>query len=241
MQQLSLALLLDDECTFNNFLPGNNQALLDCLHEWLGNNQTGKEQFLFLWGTQGSGRSHLLQAVCYSALSKQLSHSYLNFRSQDSLTPKVLTNLEHIDIIALDDIDGVLSDPDWEEALFNCYNRVRDSASRLIVTANTPPHFLRCKLNDLRSRLSWGLTWQVTPLNDDEKIQALILHAKTRGLELSQGIAQFLLRNYPRNMSALIRLLGHIDQAALTQQRRLTMPFIKETLKNYPHLNNERS
>lgn len=229
--QLPLPLLLDDECTFANFYPGNNQALLDCLQQWIDDTPVSKEQFIFLWGSHGVGSSHLLQATCRAAGLKQLSHYYLDFSAPDLLDPLVLQNLENISLIALDNIQAILGKSHWEEALFNCYNRLREKNQRLIVAADSPPQLLNCQLNDLRSRLCSGLSWQIHPLSDPQKIAALILRAKNRGLVLSPEIAQFLLHHCPRNMDFLIKLLEEIDQAALTAQHRLTIPFIKKVLK----------
>src|SRR5262245_20884575 len=108
MKQLSLPVLLDDECTFTNFLPGNNQAVLNYLSHWIDKTSATKEQFLYLWGAAGSGCSHLLQAACQEAQLKNISHYYINFNSPQTLAPSILQDLENIQVIALDHIQRLL-------------------------------------------------------------------------------------------------------------------------------------
>jgi len=56
------------------------------------------------------------------------------------------------------------------------------------------------------------------------------LRSRWRGLELPDEVGQFLLRRTSRSSAALFSLLDRLDQAALTAQRRLTVPFVKSVL-----------
>ena len=69
------------------------------------------------------------------------------------------------------------------------------------------------------------------PLDDEEQIEALKLHAIRRGLELPDETATFLLNRLPRDMHTLCTLLDELDEAALIAQRRLTVPFVSAVLK----------
>ena len=139
--------------------------------------------------------------------------------------------MEALDLICIDDVESVLNHREWEEALFHCYNRVRDNQARLLVVGNTAPNQLQCTMPDLRSRLAWGLSLQIEGLDDAEKLAALQMRSRNRGLELTTEVGQFLMRHYPRNMAALFQALEKLDQASLEQQRRVTIPFVKSVLK----------
>jgi DnaA family protein len=86
------------------------------------------------------------------------------------------------------------------------------------------------KLPDLKSRLAWGVVYQLHALSDEQKLDALKLRAQGRGLDLDLPVGKFLLRRCPRNMAQLFETLELLDQASLAQQRRLTIPFVKEVL-----------
>ena len=90
---------------------------------------------------------------------------------------------------------------------------------------------LHLDLPDLESRLKWGTTLQIRSMSDDDKAQALTNRAKMRGLELSDECARFLLTRLSRDMRALLDVLDTLDHASMAAQRKLTIPFIKATLK----------
>jgi len=225
--QLLLPLCLDDEATFENFVTDSDADGVEWLHQWV---QTGSEHCVHLWGSPGVGRSHLIHACCHLASELGLSVAAFGLANDQGLTPAMLDGLESLDLLCLDDIDAVLGQADWEEALMNLYNRSRDLGRRLLVTAVAPPMQLTLKLADLQSRLSWGLVFQLHGLSDAAKRRALQLRSQQRGVLFGDAVADYLLNHYCRDLSALFTALEVLDQAAMVSQRRLTVPFLKEVL-----------
>ena len=178
---------------------------------------------------QGVGRSHLLQACCHE-MNENHSAFYLNLHDYQNFLPEILDGLDQVDLICLDNINAVLNDAKWEEALFHFYNRAREHKKRLIISGNTLPAQLPCKLADLRSRLASGLSFQIKPLNDAQKLLTLSLRAKNRGIILPEVAAQYLLHHTSRNLSELFKALDLLEKATLIEQRRITIPFIKSVL-----------
>lgn len=228
--QLTLGVNLRDDATFSNFYLGDNAGLVEALKQLIAG--TG-EHFIYLWGAAGVGRSHLLQACCHAVSEQQQTAIYLPLSEAQPMTPDALQGLEAMDLICIDDIESVLGQDEWEEALMHFYNRARDSGARLIVSAASAPIHLLCQLADLQSRLSWGLAFQVHGLLDEQKILALQMRARHRGLALSREVGQYLLRRYPREMADLFNVLDRLDHASLVAQRRLTIPFIKNVLEHH--------
>lgn len=229
VKQLALGLSLRDDATFSNFYPGDNAPLIAYLQTFA---QAPGEQLVFLWGSAGVGRTHLLQASCHLLDPGQAV--YLDL-AESALQPAVLLDLEYFSLICLDNIDAVLGRDEWELALFNFYNRCREHGSRLLISALAPPAQLRCQLADLRSRLAWGVVLNLQPLADDQKLSALQMRAKRRGLELTQEVGVFLLHHYPREMSNLFSALETLDRESLSAKHRLTIPFIKQVLSTLRH------
>ena len=226
--QLTLSLSLSDEATFANFFVGKNATLLNALQALLHGEIP--ERVIYLWGEQGVGRSHLLQACCHSAHEQGMTVAYIPLRDHLLLSPEVFDNLEQMDWVVLDNVDAVLNHRGWEEALFHLYNRMRDAGKNMLVSGGVAPAGLACLLPDLRTRLAWGLVFQVIGLSDEEKMQALQMRAHQRGLELSDEVAQFILRHHSRCTADLFAALTQLDQASMVAKRRLTIPFVKETL-----------
>ena len=231
-EQLSLGVTLNDDATFDNFYApegsGNAQALAHLRAQLAG----AAEPLVFLWGTTGSGLSHLLQACCLAAQDSGLNFQYLPLAELANVEPAALCEgLDAMDGVCVDNLEAVAGNLGWEQALFHLYNRLRDQGRCLVVAATQGPHQLPLALADLRSRLQWGVSYQLTPLDDADKIGALRQRAQARGLVLSQEVAQYLLQRLPRDTKALFQCLETLDRASLAQQRRLTIPFVKSVLR----------
>jgi len=230
-QQLSLGVSLNDDATFENFYTTEGSANERVLF-WLREQSGGRgEAFIYLWGAPGAGLTHLLQAAGHSAQETGLAFQYLPLRDLSGFAPEaLLEGLENLDYLCLDGLEAVVGRPDWEEALFHLYNRLRDRECRLLVAATQGPRELPVSLPDLRSRLMWGVTCQVQGLDDQGKQDALRQRARARGLELSAEVAQYILQRVPRDMNELFCYLERLDHASLAEQRRLTIPFVKKVL-----------
>ncbi len=221
--QLPLSFQAPENAVFDNFVLGDNQQLIHSL-------ENEAEQLLFIWGERGSGKSHLLQAITSQYLSNESSALYIPLKLDDELPPELLDGLEVMDLVCLDDVHKVMGDRKWEEALFHFFNRIRENNGRLILAAENNAVNLNINLPDLKSRLTWGLTYQVKLLCDDDKITVLKLRAHQRGFKMTDDIAQYLLNRATRNMSELIKLLDKLDYESLAEQRKVTIPFIKQYL-----------
>ena len=111
--------------------------------------------------------------------------------------------------------------------LFASFTAARQLESRELIAASAPPDRLGLKLPDLVSRLAWGTGYALQPLDDVQKLEAVRLRAQHRGFEMPEDVARYILSRYPRDLPSLFDLLDRIDQASLTQQRRVTIPFLR--------------
>lgn len=222
-QQLPLGIRLRDSNTFENYLPRQNELLVQQLCQC-------SESYLYLWGAPGTGKTHLLQAVCHAA-TEGASSAYIPLQDIGALAPEMLQGLEQLACVCLDDIQVIADDKLWETAIFHLYNRVRDQGGRLIVAGTTAPPALSLSLPDLTSRLAWGPVYQLAPLDDSAKVAAMTLRAQARGLILPEEVAGYLLKRCPRDMAALFALLERLDLASLAEQRKLTIPFVRQFIE----------
>lgn len=218
--QLPLGVQLRDSATFASFYPAQNRQLLAALKET-------PETCVYFWGKAGTGKSHLLQALCHEKTLNGSRVAYLPL-AEAGLMPAMLEDMDQFDLVCVDDIQSVAGKKGWEIALFHLYNRIQNRAGRLVISANQAPASLPLRLPDLASRLGWGLVFQLHELADEDKQFALQLRAQARGLELSDEVAAYLLRRTPRDMRSLFALLERLDEASLAAQRKLTIPFVRE-------------
>jgi len=237
--QLTLDIALKDSFTFDNFVAGESALLIDLLksnHSENGNSPESTEKQVYIWGTHNTGKTHLLQALCQFHSSAYSNHdiklSYLPLKQLIGFSPEVLQGQEAMDICCIDDVQLLQNKIDWQEALFNLINRIRESGTHLVVSANQPPAEINLTLKDLVSRLQWGPVFKLNELSDAEKCQALQQRAQCRGFDLEDNVVTYLLNNCNRDIADLYSVLDALDQAQLQQHRRLTIPFVKSVLEN---------
>ncbi len=226
--QLTLRLSPQEVYRLDNFLFAD-EALREAVDEFC---QEQGYSFLYLCGASGAGKTHLCLAIA-EQLQQQTSVAYLNFLELlQTAEPSALMSLMQADVICCDDIEAINGHQAWQEAFFHAFNELRHQQKRLLVATENPPAQLNIELADLRSRLATGLVFQLPVMADQSKQQALILQAQSRGLILSEDVAQYLLRHYGRDMPSLMAVLQKLDKASLQAQRRLTIPFVKEVMQH---------
>ncbi|NOR52311.1 MAG: DnaA regulatory inactivator Hda [Gammaproteobacteria bacterium] len=230
LQQLPLALGQREDRSFDNFVIGSgsqtggqgrdNREIITTL-------RSSNLPFIYIWGEQGCGKSHLLQALSREANQQSKSAIYLPLQEVVEMGASILAGLDEMALVVIDDLETIAGQREWEEALFGLYNQIRDSGSRIVVAAKSPPDELSLKLPDLISRFHWGPIFQLQTLGDEEKLIALKQRAHERGFELPDGTVNYLLRHGTRDLQRLFGLLEELDNASLVEQRKLTIPFVK--------------
>ncbi|NIG62177.1 MAG: DnaA inactivator Hda [Serratia symbiotica] len=226
--QLSLPLYLPDDETFDSFYPGENPSLLAAIRSALCQEHGS---YIYFWSRKGGGRSHLLHAACAELSQHGEAVGYVPIDKRTYFMPEVLDGMEQLALVCIDNIERIAGDETWEMAIFNLYNRILETGhTRLFITGDRPPRQLNIYLPDLASRLDWGQIYKLQPLSDEEKLLALQLRSKLRGFELPEDVGRFLLKRLDREMRTLFMTLNQLDHASITAQRKLTIPFVKETL-----------
>ena len=160
------------------------------------------EIILYLWGEAGSGKSHLLRACGVL---------------RASAGAQVVDDVEKLDATA-------------QIELFNAINDARQAGGRVLAAGNAPPKQLPLR-DDLKSRLAWGLVYQVKPLTDAERASYLRAEAERRGMRVPGEVIDYLLTHVRRDLHTLSAILDEIDKHSLERQRQVTLSLVKDVLK----------
>jgi DnaA family protein len=225
--QLPLGLALRDSARFESYYPGDNDEVVAVLRAVA---QGQGDSPVFLAGHTGLGKSHLLQATCHDAAQRGSTTAYLPLQELHMMSAEVLDGLEHMQLVCVDDIDAIAGQDKWETAVFDLFNRMRAAGNALLFAAGCKPANCGLVLPDLVTRLGWGPTFTLKPLDESQLQAALGLRARRRGLELPEDTAQFLLKRIPRDLPSVFDLFDRLDEASMIEQRRLTIPFVKSVL-----------
>ncbi len=225
--QMALDISLRDTVSFDSFVTGHNKELVQHLSRAAEGNETLAP--LFIWGESGGGKSHLLNS-CYQLAEENQRRPWfvsLSDLSGEKGSEEILADLDEYDIYLIDGLDHVAGMTEWEEKLFQLCNMSRDTGKSIIISSIKPPTSLGIGLRDLVTRLMSGLTYQVLPLGEDQKITALQERASNRGFEISKEAVMYILNRYRRDTGNLFRILDQIDRASLEQKRLITIPFLR--------------
>ena len=213
MQQLALNIQPLAPIRLEDIVPGSNAEVLAMLCAISEGKQQGP---VYLWGPPGCGKSLML-----AALSESLPGASLVMGSTPSWPA-------HAGALLIDDVDRL--DEENQIEAFNRYNRYKAAAMVWAASGSQAPSGLSELREDLRSRLAWGLIYQLQPLNDVEKRQALVRRADQLGFELEGAIADYLLTRYSRELRQLLAVVDALDRFSLEQQRRVSLPLLKTLL-----------
>ncbi|MCC5851335.1 MAG: DnaA regulatory inactivator Hda [Alkalimonas sp.] len=226
--QFTLPVTLPEDETLDSFFSPSPHPAVDYIRQYLAQ-PTGKAP-LYLFGASGCGKSHLLYAACVQAQEMGLTSQLLALEHWQQLDARVLDDLEHLDLVCLDNIQAIATDLSWQTAVFDLYNRMAEQGHCLIIVANQAPAQLGFQLADLVSRLQACTSFQLRLLSDADKQQLLQHKAHLRGMELSSDVARYLLNRQQRDIRALLAILDTLDQASIVHQRKITIPFVKAVL-----------
>lgn len=232
-QQITLPVQLPDGEIFSTFHGNENQQLIHHL-ERLARQKVDQQTPIvsYIHGDRGCGKSHLLFSVCHEALINDIPHIYIGLKQIADLSVDMLDGLENMGVICIDDIEQLKGHADWQVGIFDLINRVIENGrSFILFSANTNPKRLAIELDDLRSRLVWGITFSVKAISESNKAGALINRAEHRGMHMPDEVANFLMTHVPRDMKNLIKVLDRLDTLSLQEKRKLTVPFVKSALQ----------
>ncbi|CAG0998662.1 DnaA regulatory inactivator Hda [Burkholderiales bacterium] len=221
MEQLVFDLVAPEPQAFRTFVAGRNTEAVAALERAA----TGAlpETGIVVWGTPGVGKSHLLAAVADAA--RRAGRTVLACASPADLTS---TAPDAGALLTVDDIDT--ADAAAQARLFTLYNALRESGGTLVVAASAPPARVPVR-DDVRTRLAWGLVYEILPLADDEKPAALAAYARSRGFSLSDDVIVYLLAHGRRDMRTLVATLAALDRRSLARKRPVTVPLLREWLQ----------
>ena len=225
MKQIALDIDLGRGPTLHNFLPGPNAEAYQHLRLWVGSAVRSPVP-MYLWGPEGSGKTHLLRAVAHAVSERGETLGWLD--AQVVEPPPFDPRWR---VILLDDVQDYSAVQ--QQAAFNWFVHAATPGDGppcgVIAAGRLPPTGLSLR-EDLRTRLGWGHVFQLQLLDETQCRAVLRQHAEGRGIFLKDDVMDFILARFSRDLGNLMALLDQLDSYALQTQRPLTIPLIKAML-----------
>jgi len=230
--QMPLKIGLRDEASFATYVT-EKESLAVALNALQSALSQSSGSAFYLFGNEGVGKTHLLQAACRFVTEKKRASVYLPMADQSlPLIPDVLVGLEQTSLVCLDDIEKVVGDAKWEQALANLLTKSSVQGHVVILSGKRSINAWEIKTPELAKALMNVLPIEISPLEDkQEVIAALQRHSAKLGFELPLEVGNFLIKNFSSDLQELLAVLKLLEQATLVEKRRLTLPFVKQVLQ----------
>lgn len=227
--QLPLPFELREDHRLTTFVRGANSELVNSLLE-LGR-RSAEGQTVWIHGAQGLGKTHLLQAVVAELSEQGAEVAYLPARAlPGKQAADILEGCERYALLVIDDIDEWFGRESTERELVRLYQERRQAGLHLVLAASRSPLDYQMALPDWQSRANGAQVFLMAELVEAGKLEVLIARSARLGLELSEPVATYLLRHGPRGLPQMLAVLDQVDQLALAEQRRFTVPLLKKAL-----------
>ncbi|MDB5839702.1 MAG: DnaA regulatory inactivator Hda [Herminiimonas sp.] len=218
MRQLLLDLIAEVPQTLESFVVGKNNELIQQLRAFVRADRP-HDRFVYVWGEPGAGKTHLLRGLASAPQAR-----YIDAEASST----AFRFAPEISLYLLDDCEKLSAGS--QIAAFNLFNEVREHGALMVTAGAMAPAVLPVR-EDLRTRMGWGLIYQVHELSDQEKIAALSHAAQARSMALSSGVLPYLITHFRRDMRSLSAMLDALDRYSLETQRPITLPLLRSLLQ----------
>ncbi len=234
--QLPLPFELRADHQLHSFVPGPNSELCDSLLR-LGRRAparvTADGDMVWVHGSPGMGKTHLLQGVVGALSDRGVAVAYLPARQFPlRQLSAILVGSEQYSLLVIDDVDQWLGVAAAEGELVRLYQERRHAGLDLLLSAKKAPAQYSMALPDWQSRAQGAQVFRLAELSEQEKLEVLIARSVRLGLDLSEPVGTYLLRHGPRGLPQMLAVLARVDRLALAEQRRLTVPLLKKALQD---------
>jgi chromosomal replication initiator protein len=195
----------------------------------------GTENLLYIYGPQGSGKTHLLTSIC-----DRIGASYVSLKGAELFYPAELQG-EGCSLLAdrFADAPALVVDdlhllPDLQEArveLWELFNGFYTSGKKIVMAGLMPPKELPHLDGHLTSRLLWGLVAAIDVSDDDSRRMILKKLAEDRQIMLPDEVVEQILLRVRRDIPSLLYALEAISRLSLSSKRKITPRLAKEAME----------
>ena len=221
MNQLGLPISLDSKMLLDNFL-GNKHLLKFITQLYIDKTSTE----IYVYGSTGLGKTHLLQGAALRALSEQQIAMYIDCRNY--LPEHVLESIEQLNWISIDNIDAI--NANQQDLFFDLYNRAKQAKVSMLISGSDLPSKLEV-MKDLKTRLGLATIFQLEELDDKLTMSVLNNQMSDRNLSIDSKVYEYLFKYYSRDVKVLLTAIDDLDKVSLQAKQSITIPFVKKILR----------
>lgn len=233
---------LNPKYTFENFIIGPfNEVAYSAAQATL--RQPGIYNPLYIYGSTGLGKTHLIQAVG-NALKAKNPHISILYTNSEKFTNDVIGGIHSgkinslkekyrtYDVFIMDDIQFLSGRDKTQEELFHLFNIFFDKGRQVIFSSDKHPNFISGLEDRLKSRLSQGMIIDISRPEYESRVAILQAKAKEQGILFSPETIDFIARNVEGNIRELEGIMNTLGAQMHIKQREPTLTDLKMMVKN---------
>lgn len=229
--------------TFNNFVEGKSNQLAKAASKQVANNLGWAYNPLFLYGSTGLGKTHLLHAVGNKIIKNKINAKITYIHSEGfvqnmvkALKNNSIENFKNyyrsLNALLIDDIQFFANKERSQEEFFHTFNTLLEKNQQIILTSDKHPKEIIGMEDRLKSRFGWGLTVAINPPGFKTRISILIKKAEENNIKLSKKVAFFIAKRLKSNIRELEGALNKIIAYSNFTKSVITINVVQEALKD---------
>ena len=221
MNQLGLPISLNTSMLLESFVA--NHELLRSINQLFLDEKSSE---VFIYGTSGQGKTHILQGAVLKALEMDKNAVYID--CSESFPEHILDLVDQTDFISFDNVHLISSEN--QEVFFDLYNRARQTQIFILVSGDSLPSDLEV-MKDIKTRLSLAAVYKLEELDDELIMSVIDSQMSQRNLSVNSNVYEYLFKNYSRDLKVLLSTLNDLDMASLQSKKPISIPFVKKFLE----------
>jgi chromosomal replication initiator protein len=236
------SLRLHPDYTFDSFVVGPSNRLAHASCVAVSQSPGNTYNPLFVYGSSGLGKTHLLHAVCFEA-QQRFDSAVIQFLSCEDFVNRFIRAIEEgnlagfqsqfrtVDVLVIDDVQFLREREHSQEEFFHTFNALYNNGKQIILSADSPPGKIPSLEERLISRFNWGLVTRIDPPSYETRVAIVQKKAHLRGLDISDEIAGYVARKVQANIRELEGALTSIYAVATTTGRPIDLELAQKALE----------
>jgi len=230
--------------TFDSFVIGSSNRFAHAAALAVAEAPAQAYNPLFIYGSTGLGKTHLLHAVAQyvSEHSSSLSVRYVTSEAFvndfiNSLRDKRIEGFKqryrNYDLLLIDDVQFFEGKERFQEEFFHTFNSLYESGSQIVLSSDRPPKEIATLEARLRSRFEWGLITDIQPPDLETRIAILRKKVKTDSIHIPDPqLLTFIAGRISTNIRELEGALTRVVAFASLTGRPMTVDLAQDVLKD---------
>jgi len=217
---------LNPRYTFDNFVTGGSNRFAHAAAFAVAESPAKAYNPLFIYGSSGLGKTHLLHAIGHYAISmyprikvryvssEEFTNDFIN-SIQNNTQKEFQSRYREIDILLIDDIQFLQGKDQTQEAFFQTFNALHEHNKQLVITSDKQPSDLNGFEVRMVSRFEWGLKTDIQAPELETRIAILRKKAEIEKVKIDQDILEYVAARVASNVreleGTLIRLIAYAN------------------------------